>query len=276
MHLLAFDTSTEHLSIAVQAGGRVLGHDGAGGAQASHTLIPAIEALLAQAGTALDRLDAIVFGQGPGSFTGLRTACAVAQGLAFGARAGAGVPVLPVPTLMAVAEDARQTSGCTQVLAALDARMGEVYAARFAWEDGPHAWRMDGPMQLLAPEAVAVPPGWTLAGNAVPAYGERLAPAAARVAALAHDITEFLVALDLQGDADDFALATKALAAIRDAIGLLETFSFSCRKATPANPFLRELLIPFGTTGYVALFEIEDAHTVTVLAVRHQREDDYH
>lgn len=184
MHLLAFDTSTEHLSIAVQAGGRVLGHDGAGGAQASHTLIPAIEALLAQAGTALDRLDAIVFGQGPGSFTGLRTACAVAQGLAFGARAGAGVPVLPVPTLMAVAEDARQTSGCTQVLAALDARMGEVYAARFAWEDGPHAWRMDGPMQLLAPEAVAVPPGWTLAGNAVPAYGERLAPAAARVAAL--------------------------------------------------------------------------------------------
>ncbi|NCT68387.1 MAG: type II toxin-antitoxin system RelE/ParE family toxin [Rhodanobacteraceae bacterium] len=80
----------------------------------------------------------------------------------------------------------------------------------------------------------------------------------------------------LQRDADDFALATKALAAIRDAIGPLETFSFSCRKATPANPFLRELLIPFGTTGYVALFEIEDAHTVTVLAVRHQREDDYH
>ena len=56
---------------------------------------------------------------------------------------------------------------------------------------------------------------------------------------------------------------------------ILEEFSFSCRKAEDSNPFVREIVIPFGSTGYVALFEIEDRQTVTVLAVRHQREDDY-
>lgn len=66
----------------------------------------------------------------------------------------------------------------------------------------------------------------------------------------------------------------------RDAIGksieLLRDFPFTCRKVVPDNPFLRELLIPFGVAGYVALFEIEDDETVTILALRHQREDDYH
>jgi plasmid stabilization system protein ParE len=74
----------------------------------------------------------------------------------------------------------------------------------------------------------------------------------------------------------DWALAERALEAIRAGIALLQASPFSCRKAVPDNTFLRELLIAFGTSGYVALFEIEDAHTVTVLAVRHQREDDYH
>ena len=96
MNLLAFDTSTDTVSIAVQAGDAVWQHTGPGGSQASATLIPAIRSLLAQAGMSFSTLDAIVFGRGPGSFTGLRTACAVAQGLAFGARGGAGVPVLSV------------------------------------------------------------------------------------------------------------------------------------------------------------------------------------
>ncbi|MGZ5194169.1 MAG: tRNA (adenosine(37)-N6)-threonylcarbamoyltransferase complex dimerization subunit type 1 TsaB, partial [Ramlibacter sp.] len=79
MNLLAFDTSTEFLSVAVQsAAGGVLGHDAPGGAQASSTLIPAILQLLDRAGLAIGALDAIVFGRGPGSFTGLRTACSVA------------------------------------------------------------------------------------------------------------------------------------------------------------------------------------------------------
>ncbi len=74
----------------------------------------------------------------------------------------------------------------------------------------------------------------------------------------------------------DVGVAERARAAIGQAISLLEFFPFSCRKASPENPFLRELVISFGSYGYVALFEVEDSHTVTVLAVRHQREDDYY
>ena len=181
MNLLAFDTSTDKLSVALtwRSGGevRTAAHDGAGGAQASATLIPAIQGLLAQAGLALAQLDAIVFGRGPGSFTGLRTACSVAQGLAF----GAGVPVLPVATLLAVAEDARERSGAHQVVALLDARMGEVYSAGYAFENGQ--WREAQAPALQSPQDVVVPPGWTLAGNAGPVHGARL-PAAPSVDAM--------------------------------------------------------------------------------------------
>ena len=76
----------------------------------------------------------------------------------------------------------------------------------------------------------------------------------------------------------DLSAARKAQAAIIEAVKFLTIFPFSCRKAegSTGNSFVRELLIPFGNAGYVALFEIDDANTVTVLAVRHQREDDYH
>ena len=189
MNLLAFDTSTDTLSVAVQHGAQVLEHSGPGGAQASTTLIPAIRALLAQAGLTFARLDAVVFGRGPGSFTGLRTACSVAQGLAFGARGGLGVPVLPVDSLLAVAEQARAEHGCTRVLATLDARMNEVYVAAFEWladAGAPGGGRWSGPPDfgLCAPEAVTLADGWMLAGNARAAYGERLAPGAPHVPAL--------------------------------------------------------------------------------------------
>jgi plasmid stabilization system protein ParE len=74
----------------------------------------------------------------------------------------------------------------------------------------------------------------------------------------------------------DLQAAQNALTAIAEAARLLQQFPFTCRKADEENPFLRELLIPFGSAGYVALFEIEDNDTVTIIAVRHQREDDYH
>ncbi len=74
----------------------------------------------------------------------------------------------------------------------------------------------------------------------------------------------------------DIVAAERALAVIGKAWSMLEDFPFACRKAEPGNPYLRELLIPFGGAGYVALFEIEDGQNVTVLAVRHQREEDYH
>src|SRR3954447_10229288 len=139
--LIAFDTSTERMSVALQSGDRVLARDGSGGAQASTTLLPAILGLLDEAGLAVADLDTIAFGRGPGAFTGLRTACSVAQGLAL----GAGKPVLPVPTLLAIAqdaiaqdanaEDARTAGdGATAVWALLDARMNEIYAARYAYD----------------------------------------------------------------------------------------------------------------------------------------------
>ncbi|AEG94785.1 tRNA (adenosine(37)-N6)-threonylcarbamoyltransferase complex dimerization subunit type 1 TsaB [Ramlibacter tataouinensis] len=183
MNLLAFDTSTETLSLALawrdaQGAPQQLNHQAPGGAHASATLIPQAMAMLARAGLPLARLEAIVFGCGPGSFTGLRTACAVAQGLAF----GAGRPVLPVETLLAVAEQARQAAGATRVVAVLDARMDEVYSAAYVL--GPDGWHREGALALCAPESVVVPPGFALAGNAFGAYGTRLRAAAGRIEAL--------------------------------------------------------------------------------------------
>lgn len=182
MNLLAFDTSTETLSVALSweapGGARHAGHTGAGGAQASATLVPAVMALLEGAGLRLQDLDAIVFGRGPGSFTGLRTACAVAQGLAY----GAGRPVLPVDTLMAVAEEARASHGVERVVALLDARMDQVYAASYVFV--AQGWQREGEFTVGAPEALVVPAGWALAGNAFAAYGGRLPPGAVRVQAL--------------------------------------------------------------------------------------------
>ena len=176
MKYLAFDTSTEILSIAVRHDERQRCVRGAGGAQASDRLIPGILTLLAELDLSLADLDVLAFGQGPGAFTGLRGACAVAQGLAFGARK----PVLPVGSLMAVAESARQQTGTTRVLALLDARMNEVYSAAYeylptAGSDTP-VWHEVRGVQVSSAEALFVPaaPGWTLAGNAFEAYGDRL------------------------------------------------------------------------------------------------------
>ena len=115
MKLLAFDTSTDQLSIAIQHGERIWQHQGAGGAQSSSTLIPAVQQGMQALGLRYDELDAIAFGRGPGSFTGLRTSCAIAQGLAL----GAGLRLLPIDTLLAMAEEARLQHGCTDLLAVL-------------------------------------------------------------------------------------------------------------------------------------------------------------
>jgi plasmid stabilization system protein ParE len=76
--------------------------------------------------------------------------------------------------------------------------------------------------------------------------------------------------------ARDLAAADRALVSISRALEILRFSPFSCRKAGSANPFLREMIIPFGSAGYVALFEIEAGNIVTIVAIRHQREDDYH
>jgi tRNA threonylcarbamoyladenosine biosynthesis protein TsaB len=175
--LLAFDTSTEQMSVAVAVAGQVWTHESAGGAQASASLIPAILALLAQAGVALRDLDAIAFGRGPGAFTGLRTACSVAQGLAF----GADKPVLPVDTLMAIAEDARAGQPAWQGWVTLDARMDEIYAGHYRFADG--LWQVLRVPALTTPLALnaewAAAPAPVVAGNALAVFGDRLVTAGA-------------------------------------------------------------------------------------------------
>ncbi|MBP6224964.1 MAG: type II toxin-antitoxin system RelE/ParE family toxin [Rhizobacter sp.] len=86
---------------------------------------------------------------------------------------------------------------------------------------------------------------------------------------------DFVIERELARDGGDLTLAEQAIAALRAGIATLKSSPFTCRKAGQ-SPFLRELVIPFGRSGYVALFEIEDASNVVVVAVRHQREDDYH
>jgi tRNA threonylcarbamoyladenosine biosynthesis protein TsaB len=135
--------------------------------------------MLHGAGVGLRDLDAIAFGRGPGAFTGLRTACAAAQGLALGAHK----PVLPVDTLMAVAEDARLRAAETEVWVAMDARMGEIYAAHYLFAAG--TWRATVAPALYTLDALharwqAEPP-LSIAGTAPAAFGARLQCGAALV-----------------------------------------------------------------------------------------------
>jgi tRNA threonylcarbamoyladenosine biosynthesis protein TsaB len=177
---LAFDTSTDRLSVALTDGDRVWQMSGPGGAQASTTLVPAVLGLLAEAGLTMGQLSAIVFGRGPGSFTGLRTACSVAQGLALGANHGAGIPVLPVDTLLAIAEEARfqrAVEGELTVTALLDARMDEIYIQRWRFAGG--LWTGLNDCALVSPENLIAVPGDLLAGNPFGVYAGRLPQALA-------------------------------------------------------------------------------------------------
>ena len=178
MNLLAFDTSTDTLFIALQRGDQLWQHQAAGGPNSSATLIPSIQQGLQALGLTFSDLDAIVFGRGPGSFTGLRTSCAIAQGLAL----GADLPLLPVDTLLAVAEEARHLHGVNDVLAVLDARMSEVYHAGYRWADGQ--WLSTQELGLCAPEALPASADVAVVGNAQAAYPDRLAPDAQHLLAL--------------------------------------------------------------------------------------------
>jgi tRNA threonylcarbamoyladenosine biosynthesis protein TsaB len=181
LNWLAFDTSTDVLSVAVQRGAQIWHKEGPGGAQASTTLIPTALDLLAQAGLSCQDLNAIVFGRGPGSFTGLRTACAVAQGLAHGAQ----VPVLALDTLLSIAEVHRPAPGqSARVLAVLDARMGQLYAAAYHWQDD--RWHIDHAPGLYDPIDMRLPGDWhddpsvVLAGSPVPEHAQALTQALQR------------------------------------------------------------------------------------------------
>src|SRR5262249_38085098 len=132
----------------------------------AETLLPMVDQLLSGAGLALTSLDAIAFGRGPGAFTGLRVAASVAQGLAF----GAGLPVVPVSDLAALATGAVRLHGAHQVLACMDARMQEVYWCAYGVEGD--SVRPAAPESLSPPEEVKTPQGgsWFGAGSGWEAY----------------------------------------------------------------------------------------------------------
>jgi tRNA threonylcarbamoyladenosine biosynthesis protein TsaB len=130
--LLALDTSTEACSVALCYHDTTLTLDEVCPQQHSKRVLPMVQQLLSQAGLSLSQLDGIVFGRGPGSFTGVRIGVGVTQGLAF----GADLPVYGVSTLAAMAQAAARLHGATQVIAAIDARMAEVYIGHFALVQG--------------------------------------------------------------------------------------------------------------------------------------------
>ncbi len=174
MRILALDSSTEWCSVAVGDGTRWHVRDEHAGQAHSERLLPMVRAALAEAGYALSQLDGLAFGAGPGSFTGIRIGCGVAQGLAF----GADLPVVPVPTLEALAQGVLRARGWTKVIACLDARMREVYVAAHAHERD--AWRTVMPPAVLPPADVRLPVegngedpvsgAWRGAGNGFAAY----------------------------------------------------------------------------------------------------------
>ena len=165
MNLLALDTSTEFLSLALQLGDKTHSHYQHAGQAASQLVLPQIQALLGSAKITLKDLDGIAFGAGPGAFTGVRVACGVAQGLGFGAN----LPVVGVNTLLALA----QASGQVRVIACLDARMGEIYHAAFVRENG--VWIEISKTMVCKPEAAPVLEGsWVGVGSGWAVYGEVL------------------------------------------------------------------------------------------------------
>ena len=153
--ILALDTATDRVHLALVDGWQTHVQALPGGAQASSTLLPAMQALLSAHGRAWPDVQALACGLGPGAFTGLRTACSVAQGLAVGLNC----PVLGLDTLMAVAEDLRQrhpevVQAGQRVWVLQDARMGEMYVAAYDWDGTcwqvgvePALWGLEAPLQ---------------------------------------------------------------------------------------------------------------------------------
>ena len=162
MKFAAFETSTEWCSVALWLDGEIRGLEERAGNRHSELALPMLEKLLADEKLAAKDLGAVAFGAGPGSFTGLRIACGLAQGIAL----GRGLPVLGVSSLEAIAEE----SGAARVVACLDARMREVYYSALEKKQG--RWHAIAPPQCVPPASIVLPQGdWLGCGNGFAAYG---------------------------------------------------------------------------------------------------------
>lgn len=166
MNILAIDTSTDFCSAALWRDGQLFVREAAAGQSHSTLLAAMVDAVLVEAGLTINALDGIAYGEGPGSFTGLRIACSVAQGFAYAAE----IPVAGIGTLHAMAA----ACGAARVICCLDARMQEVYHAAYVREG--ETLRAVSPPQVCAPAAVPVPQGdgWSGCGSGFAVYGDAL------------------------------------------------------------------------------------------------------
>ncbi|MDE2089185.1 MAG: tRNA (adenosine(37)-N6)-threonylcarbamoyltransferase complex dimerization subunit type 1 TsaB [Gammaproteobacteria bacterium] len=171
MKLLAIDTSTEACSAALMLDGELRERHAIAAREHGRLILPMVEGLLAEAGLRLAQLDALAYGRGPGGFTGVRIAAAVIQGFAF----GGGLPVVPVSSLAALAQGAYRERSIAHVLAAVDARMGEVYWGVYA-ADAEGLMAPRGDETVCAPGAVPVPAEgpWFGAGSAWGVHAQAL------------------------------------------------------------------------------------------------------
>ncbi len=257
--LLAFDTSTETLAVAAGGPRGSSTWNGPGGSAASSQLLPQISGALAKAGLALADVEAIAFGQGPGAFTGLRTSCAVAQGLGLGLAR----PLLPLDSLLIVAEDAFDAwpkgEGAGTVAVAMDARMDEIYAG--VYERGVAGWRT-----LRAPALYALA-DWNavleheartlraLAGSAIGAFGPRLhQPSGLTLRPLESDRARALLRLARQALAAGAAVdAAQALPLyLRDKVAFTTAERVAAKAAGVAPGAPSALVAPGGGQGAVA------------------------
>lgn len=218
--LLVLDTATETVVVAACGPSGDVAFSGPGGAASSTQLLPAVQDVLARAGLQGGPLDAVAFGAGPGAFTGLRTACAAAQGLAL----GLGCPVLPLDDLAVWAEDSPWHDG-RALWVAIDARMDEVYAGAYRWRS-EGAWDVVQAPALFTLEALATrwvdAPPQRVAGNAPAVFAGRLPDGGAEHHGQVGDRAAALLRLSraawARGEARDAALALPVY--LRDKVAL--------------------------------------------------------
>jgi len=213
MKFAAFETSSEWCSVALWLDGEIRSVEERAGQRHSERVLPMLDRLTAQAGVPLASLEAVAFGAGPGSFTGLRIACGVAQGIAC----ARGIPTIGVSTLEAIAEESNED----RVLACVDARMREVYCSALERRQG--RWHEVTPALCIAPADLPVPPGdgWVGCGNGFAAYGPM---GCARVVPDIHPTAMAVARLAAprlaQGEGVDAALAVPVY--VRDKVAFTE------------------------------------------------------
>jgi tRNA threonylcarbamoyladenosine biosynthesis protein TsaB len=205
MKLLAIDTTEDACSAALLLDGALSERFELAPRRHSELILPMMDGLLAEAGLALGALDALAFARGPGAFTGLRVAASIVQGAAL----GADLPVVPISSLQALAQGARRGHGADAVLAAFDARMGEVYWGGYR-ADAAGLMRPVIDETVAAAQAVPLPggDGWYAAGSGWQAYAAELARRLGKVppgdpAAMVHacDVATLAVVLFAEGAA---------------------------------------------------------------------------